>query len=452
MAAKHIFPMSSHLNLADADRLSPRERVQLQRRCELHRKYAEAVSLYADTELPLKEIARQTEVSLGGLGSYLRRHWRELVLRRNGLSADEGTEVKAVRIMAAGRQNPVAHAKYKDAVEACDLMDYIDLNVSQVARKFNLDGTALANFMRIHYPDTLVRREEIRRRLGLNDNVHHGVRKESTEQYGEAVELYRTTEMTLPEVARLCKVSEGGLLQHLRFYHKDVLKEKREIRRKAKEKERKVRGELTGNGRKHEPASVTVQKYAEALALVQNTALSMSEIVQKTGVPAEGFRFYLHKWHKELVLERLGIDTPVDETADLRKARRKMKTVAAKYAEAIDSMKRHPRPMALVAAEYGFHPETFRDYLHKHEPELAGQLGMKRSVTGKLVSVRSEQKYGAAVRLYETTTEPLKSIAKRLGLTYNSVGGYVRRNCPEAIRHHEELLAAEKEKSKQTDI
>ena len=38
-----------------------------------------------------------------------------------------------------------------------------------------------------------------------------------------------------------------------------------------------------------------------------------------------------------------------------------------------------------------------------------------------------------AVGLYETTAEPLKSIARRLGLNYNSLGGFVRRNFPELI-------------------
>ena len=59
---------------------------------------------------------------------------------------------------------------------------------------------------------------------------------------------------------------------------------------------------------------------------------------------------------------------------------------------------------------------------------------------GKRVLRQSNQKYAEAIRLYETTTESLKSIAARLGLVYNSVGGYVRRNYPEAIARHQALL------------
>ena len=203
--------------------LSNRERSALLRRYALHCKYEKAVALYADTDMAMKEIAKECNVSVGGLGSYLRRYWRELVLRRHRIYLD-GKKADEVKIMEAGKQNVNAHVKYKDAVAACDSLNYIDLNVSQIARKFGTDGTALANFMRIHYSEILIWREKVRQRLGINDNKQHGARPECTKQYAEAVELYRKTEMTMAEVAEACKVSLSGFCQHLRFYHKEVLK------------------------------------------------------------------------------------------------------------------------------------------------------------------------------------------------------------------------------------
>lgn len=419
--------------------LSERDKALILKRHALHCKYEKAVAIYADTDMPMKDIAKECRVSVGGLGSYLRRYWRELVLRRHQIHAD-GKKAEDIKIMEAGKQSIHAHAKYKDAVAACDSLEYIDLNVSQVARKFGTDGTALANFMRIHYPETLVWREKVRRRLGINDNIWHGARPECTKQYAEAVEMYRDTEMTVMEVAAACNVSPSGFSQHLRFYHKEILEQKKQIRETAKAKRQQVLGELTGNGRVYRPSPATKQRYAQALELYRNTTLTMKEIVRRTGVPAEGFRFYLHKWHKDLVIERLGISSNVSGHTDLRKARKRMKTVAAKYEEAIKSLRMTPRPVAEVAAEFGLHPEVFRDYLHKHEPELARQQGMMKTANGKIVSRRSEEKYAEAVRLYGTTTETLKSIAARLGLTYNSVGGYIRRNYPEVMALHQNLL------------
>ena len=419
--------------------LSERDKALIMKRHALHCKYEKAVAIYADTDMPMKDIAKECGVTVGGLGSYLRRYWRELVLRRHQIHAD-GKKAEDIKIMEAGKQSIHAHAKYKDAVAACDSLEYIDLNVSQVARKFGTDGTALANFMRIHYPETLVWREKVRRRLGINDNIWHGARPECTKQYAEAVEMYRDTEMTMMEVAAACNVSPSGFSQHLRFYHKEILEQKKQIRETAKAKRQQVLGELTGNGRVYRPSPATKQRYAQALELYRNTTLTMKEIVLRTGVPAEGFRFYLHKWHKDLVIERLGISSNVSGHTDLRKARKRMKTVAAKYEEAIKSLRMTPRPVAEVAAEFGLHPEVFRYYLHKHEPELARQQGMMKTANGKTVSRRSEEKYAEAMHLYETTREALKSIAALLGLTYNSVGGYIRRNYPEVIARHQELL------------
>lgn len=419
--------------------LSERDKALIMKRHALHCKYEKAVAIYADTDMPMKDIAKECGVTVGGLGSYLRRYWRELVLHRHQIHAD-GKKAEEIKIMEAGKQNVNAHAKYKDAVAACDSLNYIDLNVSQIARKFGTDGTALANFMRIHYPETLVWREKVRRRLGINDNIWHGARPECTKQYAEAVEMYRDTEMTMMEVAAACNVSPSGFSQHLRFYHKEILEQKKQIRETAKAKRQQVLGELTGNGRVYRPSPATEQRYAQALELYRNTTLTMKEIVRRTGVPAEGFRFYLHKWHKDLVIERLGISSNVSGHTDLRKARKRMKTVAAKYEEAIKSLRMTPRPVAEVAAEFGLHPEVFRYYLHKHEPELARQQGMMKTANGKTVSRRSEEKYAEAMHLYETTREALKSIATRLGLTYNSVGGYIRRNYPEVIARHQELL------------
>lgn len=153
--------------------------------------------------------------------------------------------------------------------------------------------------------------------------------------------------------------------------------DRREIRRQAQRRGKKKRGELLGNGRRYEPLPATVEKYAEALALYRDTALTMKEIVRRTGVPAEGFRFYLHKWHRGLVLERSGIVADEEAELNIGRSRQRMKTVAVKYAAAIESLRRQPRPVAQVAAEYGHHPEVFRNYLRRHEPELAAWLGLK---------------------------------------------------------------------------
>lgn len=372
----------SHLSLEEFIQLSPKERSRIRQRYALHRKYEAAVALYAETDASIRDIAVKCGESESALRAYLRRYWRELMLRRHGIET-EGKNPDEVPFYASDGRTCQAYEKYKEAVQACDSLQYIDLNLSQVARKFSLDGTALANYMRVHYPEVLSRREAFRMKLGVNDHIRRGVRPVCQEQYAAAVELYRTTDMSVKEVATQCCVSEGGLLQHLRFYHRELLKEKREVRRQAQYAGKKKRGELLGNGRKYEPLPATVEKYAEALNMYRDTTLTMKEIVRRTGVPAEGFRFYLHKWHRALVLERSGIVADADAELNIARSRQRMKTVAAKYAGAIESLKRQPRQVAKAAAEYGLHPDVFRRYIHKHEPELAARLGLKATAGKK---------------------------------------------------------------------
>lgn len=422
--------------------LSNKEKIALQRRYVLHCKYEEAVEMYADSKLPLCKIAVKCNVSLGGLGSYLRRYWRELILRRRGISY-EGKDPKDIKIVSSGQPSIVSKAKYAEAVEACKSLEYIDLNVSQVARKFNVNGTALANYMRLHYEEIPIWRENVRRMLGIGDNVHRGVRPECEEQYVLAVEMYKSTDKTIPEIAEICQVSIGGLSQHMRFYHKEVIR-KRKAERKAAKKNRII-GKICGNGQIHCPQQKTVEKYREALELYKNSNLIIKEIVRKTGVPLEGFRNYLRVWHRDLMLERRGgekVDCK-EVYIDLAKTKCYLKSTAAKYGAAIDSMKNNLRPVTQVAAEYGLNADTFRSYLWEHEPDLVSQCGMVKNENGKYTSRQTMEKYAEAVRLYETTTTNLKSIAERLGVVYNSLSGYIRRNCPDAKQKHEELVRKE---------
>lgn len=422
--------------------LSNKEKIALQRRYVLHCKYEEAVEMYADSKLPLCKIAVKCNVSLGGLGSYLRRYWRELILRRRGISY-EGKDPKDIKIVSSGQPSIVSKAKYAEAVEACKSLEYIDLNVSQVARKFNVNGTALANYMRLHYEEIPIWRENVRRMLGIGDNVHRGVRPECEEQYVLAVEMYKSTDKTIPEIAEICQVSIGGLSQHMRFYHKEVIR-KRKAERKAAKKNRII-GKICGNGQIHCPQQKTVEKYREALELYKNSNLIIKEIVRKTGVPLEGFRNYLRVWHRDLMLERRGgekVDCK-EVYIDLAKTKCYLKSTAAKYGAAIDSMKNNLRPVTQVAAEYGLNADTFRSYLWEHEPDLVSQCGMVKNENGKYASRQAMEKYAEAVRLYETTTTNLKSIAERLGVVYNSLSGYIRRNCPDAKQKHEELVRKE---------
>lgn len=363
------------------------------------------------------------------------------MLKRNGIRC-RAEDAGRIRLGQRRGQHPETHAKYKEAIAACDSMEYIDCNVSQIAREFGLNGTNLGRQLHTHYPEVLDFRERARQQLGVADNLPRGTRPWCKEQYAEAVVLLRADRyITLQEAAERCRVSYSGLKQHLVFYHKELVENRIRIRKRAVRQQ--LRGRITGRGTLHAPLPRIVEKYAEALSLYRTTPLSARKIAKQTGVPVKGFYEYLRTWHKELICERKGVPYEEGKPVAWSSVRRYNPATAAKYAGAIARLKEGSLTTAEVAAEFGLHPECFRQYLKEHEPELHAGLGMQRGGNGRMQSPKSMEKYREAIHLYETTPEPLNAIAQRFGLNACSLRQFIKRQFPELI----ERRSAEKRRT-----
>lgn len=235
-------------------------------------KYRQAVEAYRTTALSCREICSVHGVSLQGFARYISAYYRDLMLARYNISCSR-EEARHIKLQQLRGQLPVTHAKYKAAIKACDSMDFIEFNISQIARLFSLSPDGLSRQLRTHYPGVIEWREKERERLGISDNLPRGTRPFCKEQYAEAVERLRGDNyLTVEEVAKSCNVSYTGLEQHLLFYHKDLVKRRIKIREKAVKQQRK--GQITGRGTAHAPKPATVELYAEALHLYRTTPLS----------------------------------------------------------------------------------------------------------------------------------------------------------------------------------
>lgn len=402
-------------------------------------KYRAALQLYRETDLSITEISRECGVSRGGFASYIQRHHRALMFARHGVEAGSAE----MRIRKPEGQLPSTHAKYKAAVEACDSEDYIHLNVSQVARLFHLDCTALNNQLKTHYPEILDRREKERLRRGVADNFLRGARKSAVETYAEAIELLRRSDKTIEEAADACRISFTGLRQHVLIYHKDIVEMRRDRRREGQLVPRV--GRVSGNGQIRRPDKKCIGRFSRAVELYRTSTLPVKEICAATGTDMQAFKNHLRMWHKDLMFKRRGATLPEgsSDRALLAGVKRSDPRTAAKYAGAIAELKAGKGTVEGTARKYGFIPEVFRAYLKEHCPELWRDMGMIELPNGRKVLRRSYGRYAAAIEAYETTAESLRSIAGRLGLTYNSVAGFIRRNLPEAIERHNRLAGAQ---------
>lgn len=308
-------------------------------------KYREAVELYASTDLTCVEISRRCSVSLAGFKGYICKYRRDLLLPRYGIRCDP-EEAAGIGMDQRRSQRPATRAKYREAVAACDSMDYIGYNVSQIARSFGLDGTNLGKQLRTHYPGVIERREEVRRRLGLGDNLPRGARTWSKERYAGAVELLRGDRyITVQEVAERCGVSYAGLEQHLIFYHKELIDNRIKIRKQAVGQQRK--GKITGRGSVHAPKPAIVAKYAEALHLYRTTPLSARKIARQG----------------------------MTKTANGRAVSRRS---MAKYAEAIRLYGSTSGSLKSLARRFGVNECSLRDFIKRHFPEAVE--GHRRAV------------------------------------------------------------------------
>lgn len=393
-------------------------------------KYRDAISLYADSRLSIKEICEQTGVRLSAFSSHLSKHHRDLILKRHNL-----TNLTNVKLRGKRGQTTASHYKYKDAITACDSLEYIEYNISQIARIFDVNCSSLANQLRRHYPEIVPRRESERKRRGITINLQYGVREWSKEAYSKAVEMLQTSDMAIEEVADMCNVSYTGLREHIIAYHPQITATRKAKRDKAAGQ--KIKGERNGNWAIHAPEPESIEKYKKAIELYHATSLDVKEIAHITSVDLGGLRYHLRTWHPELMVQRRGF-----EGVELESTKRYKRSTAEKYAQAIERLQTSDLPTAKVATEFDLNPETFRMYVKEHYPELTASRGMIKAGNGRTVSSRSAEKYAEALHAYMTTSEPLKSIALRLGLTYNSLGGFIRRNYPEAIVKHKSLLAS----------
>lgn len=326
-------------------------------RRETAKTYRYALRLCEATDLSFKEIAEITGVSLSGLKTFIQKHHRQLLLRRNGLEAASQRLADRIRLRSreAGQSLP-GYEKYKDAIEACKDDDLLPLTVSQIAESFGLTASGLLAQLRDHFPELSADRERKRLEAGYADNRQRGVRKISSEQYAAAVKELRETEKTLAEVADECNVSMNGLKSHLLSYHKDVvaIRRKRQKEREAMNKENIKAASSIGDSTGFD----VNEKYAEAVEVLKAGEGSVESVAKEFGYLPATFRDYL-KRHQPELFAKFGRKTGENGRQVLARS-------AEKYGPAIEAWKNTGRTLKDIAAEFGHPYSSFSKFVKRN--------------------------------------------------------------------------------------
>ena len=118
----------------------------------------------------------------------------------------------------------------------------------------------------------------------------------------------------------------------------------------------------------------TAEKYREAVGLYGSTVLSVRAICARCGVSYAGFRSYLYKYRRDLLLSRHGVAVPsVSDAARtrLRGCRGQTASARAKYGDAIAACgdaKYFEYNVSQIAHLFGLNPTGLSNQLRAHCP------------------------------------------------------------------------------------
>ena len=103
-------------------------------------------------------------------------------------------------------QHSETRDRYAEAIQACGQIGYIDMTITEIARMFGHNPECLRSQLKLHFPEIMQMRDRIRVALGLSKQRKPGMSDKTMAKYAPAVELLRTTTLTIREVAERCGV------------------------------------------------------------------------------------------------------------------------------------------------------------------------------------------------------------------------------------------------------
>ena len=369
----------------------------------------------------------------------------DIVTKDNSPQGQKETESKIVSderlqqfIGTRFGQRSETRERYADAIQACGSIGYLEMTIAEIAHMFGHTDQCLRNQLKRHYPEMMKLREQLRERLGMNKRPIRGVSASTEAKYAPAIELLRTTDMTIHEVATRCGLSTTALQSHVLFNHRDLAQQRMSKRLNAIDKN--ATGGMSGTGRPNAPREATAALYAEALEMYRTTDLTVAEIALKCNVLAHSFQTYLQRWWRSDIAVREKL-----RRERLEKQRREREEVGNRSRTALAAKKYTP---ALKLIEEGAtyeeaakalgldaDAENLYRWVQSNHPDVHRRERQNQVVVlpnGRECAKTSWAMFGEAVEAYLNTDESINQIAKRFDLRATSLGNFLRRKFPEA--------------------
>lgn len=319
------------------------------------RKYRDAIidcDSMQHIDLNISEIARLHDLNPSALANQLRNHYPDVLERREKLRRQLGI---GDNIQRGARMT--SNEMYASAVKD---LENPEITIQEAAEKNDVSFSGLKQHMLYYHKDLLDRREESRKKgqksPKIGELTGNGRRREATPEterkFAEAVEMYKSTNLSAAEIARREGLDLNQFRYHLKKWHRKAVFERRGVRADDDSFERKS---LAGVKQYN---NETAEKYAEAIKELKDGEGSTESVAKRHGFSPEALRAYL-KEHEPALHERLGMITTPD-------GKRMKRQTYEKYSEALALHAKRGESIRSIATRLNLNYTSLSSFLRRH--------------------------------------------------------------------------------------
>ena len=333
---------------------------------ETEARYRDAILACKDIDnlsLTISEIARMYGLHPEPFRNQLKRHFPEILASRRELRAKLGYPESG----NTGLKEKTVQ-QYALAVE---LLRNPSVTVREAASRTGVSYHGLQQHLIFYHKDIadarmLVRTDALLRPMRVGECSANGGRRmprpEAEAKYAPAVELYRTTDLPMTEIARRCGVAVHNLSDYIARWHRPLMEERQERRKRQLEAKRNMPpGEVRSR-------SVLAQrKYAPALERIAS-GQTISQAARELGVPVWGLASWLKLHHPD------AMEAAQAGMMRLPSGKMVLRRGYNKYVPIADYINAHPtKPTREVAAKWGVPESSLCKKMNSCFPEIWAQ-------------------------------------------------------------------------------
>ena len=312
---------------------------------ETEQKYREAVQAcmsIMNLSLNVADIARMYSLDPQCLRGQLKRHYPDVIPKRN--------ELRAMLGYAVFDQSRLHQSSMEKYVPAVKMLKETDLTVKEVAERCGVTYLGLQQHLIYYHKDVAELRLGKRMQalsgpvsVGEKDCNNRPVGPSATMQarYAPAIKMARETDLPLTEIALRCGVEPRGLQGYVQKWHRDLMEERQRKREEALlQRKEAVRPKVSR-------AEIVRVQYTPTVDMIRG-GMSLSEAASAVGTSPDNLRSWLKSHYPEVLdISRNGM-TKTPEGVTMKRATYERYVVIAQY------MAEHPGEGSVdVAKRFG---------------------------------------------------------------------------------------------------